>query len=192
MLQPVQIRLAKVSDSAGLAKVQVSSYQTAYRGFLPDAFLDQFSLEEQTQDWLDLLAQPDHDPLYVVVDSDDQVLGYALGRRLMSEPFDCELRSLHVLKEYQRQGYGRALIAAIARHYADAGCKSLILWTMKGNTARVMYEKLGGELIDEKTDVWDDGTQVIEVAYGWQDIQALIQATRCDFPFLLQFCKILH
>jgi ribosomal protein S18 acetylase RimI-like enzyme len=166
----MQIRPAKVDDSAGLAKVQVDSYQIAYSGLLPASFFDGLTYEGQTQDWVELLSQANHDPLYVAVDDENRVLGYALGRTLTDEKFDCELQALHVLKDHQRQGYGTALMSAIARHYADAGCKSILLWTLKNNSARMMYEKLGGELVGEKTDTWEDGTQITEVAYGWSDI----------------------
>ena len=171
----MQIRLAKTEDSAGLAKVQVDSYQIGYRGLLPDAFLDQFTYEEQTQDWIELLSESQTEPLYVAVDSENQVLGYALGRTLENEKYDCELRAVHVLKAHQRQGIATALFSATAKHYADIGCQSIMLWTMKKNSARAMYEKLGGKLVDEKTDTWDDGTQITEVAYGWENIQDLIR-----------------
>ena len=171
----MQIRRAKKEDSAGLAKVQVDSYQIGYRGLLPDDFLDQFTYDEQTQDWIELLSELEQDPLYVAIDSENQVLGYALGRILHNENFDCELRAVHVLKAYQRQGIATALASAIAKHYADLGYSSLMLWTMQKNSARAVYEKLGGKLVDEKTDTWDDGTQITEVAYGWENIQDLIQ-----------------
>ena len=167
------IRPAQIDDSPGLADVQVASYQTAYKEFLPDDWLAQFTIEEQTQDWRDILADPQHDPLFVAVDETGKVVGYALGKRLEQGAFDCELVAMHVLAAYQRQGIGRALMTAIARHFADAGCTSLILWTIVGNSARAMYEKLGGALGGEKIVPIDDDTTIIEVAYGWSDIQQL-------------------
>ena len=173
----MQIRLARISDAPGLAKVQVNSYRTAYRGLLPQVYLDQFSYEAETQDWINLLSKDAPDPLYVADDDADRVLGYALGRSLTDGDFDCELRALHVRKSHQRQGIGTALVAAIATHFAEAGATSLTLWTMKANPSRAMYEKLGGVVVDEQTRVWDDGTSFTEVAYGWPDIRALIDAT---------------
>lgn len=170
----MHIRLAQVDDSAGLAKVQVDSYLIGYRGLVPDSFFEGMTYEEQTREWIDLFLESKLDPLYVAVDDANHILGYALGRFLIKENFDCELRALHVLRDYQRQGYGTALISAIAKHYANAACKSLLLWTLKGNSARAMYEKLGGTLAGEKIYTLDNGTEFAEVAYGWSDINVLI------------------
>jgi ribosomal protein S18 acetylase RimI-like enzyme len=171
----VNIRLAKVEDSAGIAKVQIDSYRIGYRGLVPDHFYAHMTIEEQTQDWIDILSKANPNPLYVAVDDENHVLGYALGRLLTDEKFDCELSALHILKDHQRQGHGTALMSAIAKHYTDAGHTSLVLWTIKGNSARAMYEKLGGKLAGEKTYSLDADTELTEVAYGWQDMKILIR-----------------
>lgn len=168
------IRLAVIDDSAGIAKVQLASYRIGYHGLVPDHFYAHMTVEEQTQEWVDLLSKAHPDPLYVVIDDENHVLGYALGRLLSDEKFDCELSALHVLKDHQRQGLGTALMSAIAKHYAHAGSKSLMLWTIKGNSARAMYEKLGGKLVGEKTYRLDESTELTEVAYVWLDIKTLI------------------
>ncbi len=168
------IRPATIEDGAGIAKVQIDSYRIGYHGLVPDNFYAHMTVEEQTQDWIDLLSKEDHDPLYVAVDNESRVLGYAVGRLLTDEKFDCELSALHVLKDHQRQGHGTALMSAIAKYYTDAGHASLMLWTIKGNSARAMYEKLGGELVGEKTYPLDEDTELTEVAYGWADMRILI------------------
>jgi hypothetical protein len=75
-----QIRDAQVSDAAGLAKVQVDSYRTAYAGILPDDYLAHFTYEEQTQDWRDLIAAGGSNILLVAPDASGEVVGYALAR----------------------------------------------------------------------------------------------------------------
>ena len=62
-----------------------------------------------------------------------------------------------------------------ARMLREAGCPSIMLWTLGPNPARAWYERLGGRLLSEKP--WDGneefGLTVTEVAYGWPDIDAL-------------------
>jgi GNAT superfamily N-acetyltransferase len=144
---------------------------------LPDAYLDQFTYEEETQDWMNLLSKVDHDVVYVAVDDADHILGYALGRSLADSGFDCELLALHVLKDHQRQGIGTALVSVMASHYADTGCASLMLWTLEHNPVRAMYETWGGEVVNRRSEMWDEGTQITEVAYGWSDIRSLIRSS---------------
>ena len=39
------IRLATLEDARKIAEIQVASWQVAYRGILPDEFLDQMNVE---------------------------------------------------------------------------------------------------------------------------------------------------
>jgi len=177
----IATRLAIPTDSPRLAKIQVDSYQIGYRGLLPDAFLDEFTYDEQTQDWHDILSDPTYnmqtDPIYVAINFEGIIMGYAMGRVLDDAPCECELRAMHVLKAFQRQGVGTTLIHARAQHFANMGYTSIMLWTLHNNPARAFFEKIGGQLIQEKTDTWDDGTQVTEIAYAWQNIADLIAKT---------------
>ncbi len=61
----MRIRLATPGDATGLARVQITSYRTAYASLLPASWLRQFSLEEQTQDWRDLLTTDNDEIVYV-------------------------------------------------------------------------------------------------------------------------------
>ena len=173
----MNIRHATLEDSAGIARVQVDSYRTAYAGIFPQSYLEQFTYEEQTQDWCDLLSVESADVLYVAETDTGEIVGYALGRPEPDEfpPYESELVAVHVRRAYQRQGIGRRLIAAVAAHLQREGCGSLMLWTLAQNPSRALYERLGGQLIGEKA--WggneDFGVDVWEVAYGWSSIAPL-------------------
>jgi len=144
----MQIRQAKVKDSAGLARVQVDSYQTAYAGLLPQPYLDRFTCTEQEQDWRDLLSCELNDIVYVAETDAGEIVGYALGRPGVSDvsPYDGELVALHVRRSHQRRGIGRRLVAAIAAQLQRRGCTSLMLWVLGENSSRLFYERLGGSV----------------------------------------------
>lgn len=164
------IRKAAIEDSEALAHIQVDSYRSAYGGILPDDYLAQFTYEEQTQDWRDLLAMPLGDVVLVAVDN-EQVVGYALGRPKGQFGYDCELVAIHIPVTNRRQGVGRKLMATMARYFHEQGHRSLILWTFHQNqNARAVYEHLGGVYVDKKQ--WQD-SDLYEIAYGWQTIQDL-------------------
>lgn len=173
----MQIRKAIVADCPGIARVQVDSYRSAYAGLLPQRYLDQFSYEEEAQDWRNLLSSSTQDCLYVAVTEADEVIGYALGRPLGSQAsaYTCELVALHVRKAYQRQGVGRGLVAAIANHLYQQGCSSLCLAVLRGNPASAFYEHLGGHRIGEQAIKLGDEITAVEVVYGWQDITQLLR-----------------
>ncbi len=171
----MHIREAQIEDSAGIARVQVDSYRTAYAGLLPQWFLDHFTYEEQTQDWRDLMSAEARDLLYVALADSGEVAGYALARPTASEqaPGEGELVALHVHRTQQGRGLGRALIAAAAEGLRQRGSTSLMLWVLEGNTrARAIYEHLGGRLGGEQYfDI--DEFRAKEVAYRWPDISVL-------------------
>jgi len=173
-----QIRKATAGDSAGLARVQVDSYRTAYAGLLPAEYLARFSYEEQEQDWRRWMHEHPEDVLLVAVGEEQEVAGYALGRPGPAgiAGFDSELIALHVRGLLQRQGLGRRLVAAAAGELKQRGCRSVMLWVLEGNPARGFYERLGGRLLGRQTVTLDEGVRAVEVAYGWADIESLCRA----------------
>jgi ribosomal protein S18 acetylase RimI-like enzyme len=174
----LKIREARIEDSAGLARVQVDSYRTAYVGILPDEYLAHFTYEDQEQDWRDLLASETSDILLLLTEAHDGgIAGYALGRLGASDiaPYESELVSLHVRHPLQKHGIGCALVAAMAERFRTQGCSSLMLWVAKENvSARRFYERLGGQSIGEHTiDLGEGDVKLTEVAYGWPDTGSL-------------------
>ncbi len=167
----MRIREATIGDSAGIARVQVDSYRTAYAGIFSQAYLDQFSYEEQEEDWRDWIATRPEDLLYVAELATGEIVGYALARPgpCGVPPYDSELVALHVRGTHQRQGLGRALVAAAAEELARQGSRSMMLWVMRASKSRGFYERLGGQLLNEKQ---MSGGQP-EVAYGWLAIEDL-------------------
>lgn len=170
----MRTRYAIPGDSAALATIQITSYRTAYAAVMPASYLEQFSHVEESQDWYELLTNATTDLLYVAELDDHQVVGYALGRHgpIVGYSYTSELVALHVLPTFHRRGIGRQLFAAIVTAMRQHGADSLLLWTLAANPLRQWYERLGGQFVAEQLlDI--DGVDVIEVAYGWPDIDQL-------------------
>jgi len=49
------VRRAVAGDAQAIAKVQVKGWHAAYRGLVPDAFLDTFTIKARTARWIELL-----------------------------------------------------------------------------------------------------------------------------------------
>ena len=171
----VLIRAATIDDCASIARVQVDSYRTAYAGILPQAYLDHFTYEEQTQDWRDLLSSGSHDILLVAQPDSGEIAGYALGRSGGDiQPFESELVALHVRRSHQRQGLGQQLFTVCAQQLWHKGCTSMMLWVLAQNPARAFYEHLGGRLIGTRqVDLGAGDVVATEVAYGWVNIEKI-------------------
>ena len=172
----MKIREATITDSPELARIQVDSYRTAYAGFFPQAYLDHFSYEEQTQDWQDLLSSESKDLLFVAENEPGDIVGYALAKA-ETDPeagYDSSLVAIHVHYSQQKKGFGRHLLIAVVSSLQAQGCTSLWLSTLLGNPAQAWYERLGGVPFGEVRYKVDE-TEVVEIKYGWSDITVLAQ-----------------
>ena len=58
-MQTAVIRKATVDDAYGIASVHVRSWQVAYRGHMPDDFLDRLDVEKRMNMWRALTQDSD-------------------------------------------------------------------------------------------------------------------------------------
>jgi GNAT superfamily N-acetyltransferase len=171
------IREAEVGDAEAIARVHVESWRTTYSGIIPDDHLAQLSHERRAQMWRNNVAKRTRQEcVYVAEDENGAVVGFAAGgpERAGDPLYRGEIYAIYMLKKFQRRGIGRRLIAAIARRLLQAGFESMRIWVLAKNPSRGFYEALGGELLSEKGIAIGD-TKLIEVAYGWKDLRALLR-----------------
>jgi GNAT superfamily N-acetyltransferase len=172
----VQIRLAQLADIGGIARVHVDTWRASYRGIIPDAHLDSLSYEQREQRWRDNFAGAGPDVfMYVAADDDNRIVGFASGgpERDGDPTYQGELYALYLLPSYHRRGIGRELTHTVAHHLAKQGRSSMLVWVLAQNPARKFYEVLGGQYLYDKS-VTIGGAELIEVAYGWLDLDVLI------------------
>ncbi len=166
----VYIRAAVPTDAATLARLQVDSYRRAYRGLLPDAFLQRFTVEEQQADWRVMLPSEAGEAVLLATTETDEALGYAMARvpRAMAPGGEGELVSLHVRSDSQGGGVGKALFEAASAWLAGEGCRSMIVWVLDGNPAAAFYEHLSGTAAGRHVIGLGEGdVRAIEVAFRW-------------------------
>jgi ribosomal protein S18 acetylase RimI-like enzyme len=176
---PVQIRPARPDEAARIAAVHDACWRATYRDMMPAAITARFTIARRTALWERMLsAPPERRCAYIAEDEDAGIVGCAWGGREESgDPvYQGELAGIYLLPAYQHRGLGRALIRTVAACLQGRGYASLLLWALTDNArARRFYEHLGGTLLRERDAAMDGGT-ISEVAYGWADIRALIDA----------------
>lgn len=143
-------------------------------GIVPDEHLANLSYERCQASWVECLSDPqDQTHAFVAEAPAGQIVAIASGGPLRDvlPGFDGELYVLYVLKAFQGMGYGRLLVAQVARDLASRGYHSLVIWVLKDNPACRFYERLGGRRIAEKV-VEIGGKGLLDVAYAWADLAA--------------------
>ncbi len=182
----IHIRVADVSDAAGIARVHCMTWKEAYRGILDEAYLENLSQQRLTARWRATLE-------HRADDLDEQVFVAVQGRTIIGfltvgasreafAPWDSEIGMIYVLKEQRGAGIGRVLMKAAADHSIRRGMFSTGLWVLRDNGGgRDFYETLGGEPRGRKSDTV--GGQFVQlVAYWWSDVATL--ADRSTTPIL--------
>ncbi len=181
----ITLRPANPADAAGIAQVRVDAWRATYRGLIPDAYLAAMKVEESTALWDKVLTAAPNSTNTFVAEIDGHVAGFASGH-MLAEPkhaMDAELGAVYLVREAQRAGLGRRLVAAVAAAQRAHGATGLIVWVIAGNKpARAFYEALGAEQLIEQPFTWD-GMDLIEVGYGFSDLPALIAAGGAEPQF---------
>jgi GNAT superfamily N-acetyltransferase len=137
------VREAVPDDAEAIARVQVETWQTTYRGVVSDAYLDGMDVAERAARWRD---RPDGRRAYVAEDNGVVVGFVAFGpcRDADASVRVGELYAIYVLPEWWRHGIGRALHGACVKDLRRSGFGEARLWVLEANpTARLFYEHLG-------------------------------------------------
>lgn len=142
-------------DFRAVAQVYADSWKHAYKGLVPQRYLDKLSPES----WLGLLrASPESNWIAL---EDERIIGAAFvsfARDEQREGFG-EIVSLYLLPEATGKGYGRLLWQAAVEQCRQQGLRGVCLWVLTGNeracrfyqhmgmqpTGRTKTEPIGGE-----------------------------------------------
>jgi len=171
-----RIRDTRPADAAGIARVHVDTWRTAYRGIVSEGHLQSLSCETSAKRHQERLTRQAETGLVsmVAVWEGGEIVGFvnAGAERKGISGFDAEVYAVYVLEAYQGKGVGRALLAGAARELARAGFSSVILWALEANAARGFYEALGGAFVKADT-IEIGGEKLPVVSYGWPDLGSL-------------------
>ncbi|MER6714493.1 GNAT family N-acetyltransferase [Streptomyces sp. NPDC006129] len=160
-----------LSDCDRVAEIRVRGWQHAYRGMIPQSYLDGLSVAEDAERHRTRLARADGRVVNLVAeDTRGEVVGWAChGPYREGEVLtdDAELYAVYVHPDHLGQGAGQALLAESLTRCAAAGHGRLLLWVLKENArARRFYERAGfrADGAEEPFDV--EGVAVPEVRYS--------------------------
>ena len=146
----MRIRDATIADARAIVEVYIRSWQAAYRGLMPDDFLDSLSVEDREQEWRSWLASQPTRQWCLVAEDDGKVLGFVRFGPSRDEeaPEDAgEVYAIYVLPEAFGTGTGRELFAHANRILRERGFAAATLWVLEANErARRFYEAAGWRL----------------------------------------------
>ncbi|MGC9495779.1 N-acetyltransferase family protein [Streptomyces sp. WG7] len=157
-------------DCDRVSAIRVRGWQTAYRGLVPQPYLDGLDVSEDAERRRDFLTRaPDGVVNLVAEDDTGQVVGWACHGPYRSgepHPADAELYALYVDTACFGTGVGQALLRESVRRSKAAGHARMLLWVLEGNArARRFYERAGFRADGAEEPFEVEGVSVPEVRY---------------------------
>jgi ribosomal protein S18 acetylase RimI-like enzyme len=186
-MQGTVIRAARVEDAAQIAVVHVRSWQSAYRGLLPQAYLDELDPAQRVGRWERYLTEVDGTTGtevdgttgtevdgttggVLVAEDDRHLIGfisYSQSRDADADPKQVgEVGAIYLLSDAWRNGVGGRLMNAALGRLAEAGFTEATLWVLDSNVRARRFYEAGGWSADGalKSDE-SRGFPIMEVRY---------------------------
>lgn len=144
-----RIRMATRGDARAIAEVQVASWHTFYRGLMPDAKLDAFTLEAREAAWREILAGESRSRT-TVLEREHVVAFASVGPSRHLEGWG-EIWALYAHPDAVGTGAGRALCEEGLSHLAERGFSRIMLWVLEGNVRAIRFYEAAGFHLDGGT-----------------------------------------
>ncbi|WP_030742755.1 GNAT family N-acetyltransferase [Streptomyces sp. NRRL S-31] len=163
-----RIRPMTLADCERVSEIRVRGWRHAYRGLVPQPYLDRLDVTADAERRRARFARGDGPVENLVAERAGRVVGWAAHgpyRDGEGHTADAELYAVYVDPAHLGGGIGRALLAASLERCA--GRPRMLLWVLKGNApARRFYERAGFRA-DGAEEVFEaDGVSVPEVRYA--------------------------
>jgi ribosomal protein S18 acetylase RimI-like enzyme len=157
----VELRDARRGDEPAVAELHVRSWQEAYRGLMPDEFLDRLDPRDRAERYgFESSEKGAPTTVLAIVGGEERFAGFVTfgASRDGDLPDHGEIAALYVDPDRYGGGIGRLLMAEARRRLIDLEYTEAFLWVLQGNDrARGFYESEG----------WSpDGSSRIEEPYG--------------------------
>ena len=165
----LRVREMTFADCDRVAEIRIRGWQSAYRGLMPQPYLDALSVTEDAERRRDRFRQSDGSVVNLVAEQDGELFGWAAHGPYRGGEVriaDAELYAIYVDPGRYGAGIGHTLLQESVRRCTAAGHDRMYLWVLKGNArARAFYERAGfrPDGAEEPFDV--DGAPVPEVRY---------------------------
>ncbi|MCB9597812.1 MAG: GNAT family N-acetyltransferase [Sandaracinaceae bacterium] len=145
------MRAADRADADELASVHLESWRWAYRGLLPDSYLNRLRQDELAARWWRRLAAPDLEEAILVLEHEGRVGGFVTFGPRRDDPswlgYSGEIHMLYLAPELVGHGYGQQLIQSAFEDLARYRCHWVVVWVLsKNERARRFYERAGMRL----------------------------------------------
>jgi len=142
----MSIRTATLEDIKDIATIHVITWQVAYKGLIPQSYLDNLSIAKREQAWSNILNNSKTHT--IVQEINGTVVGFADFGHTRDEDKNFnvtgEITSIYLDPKYWRKGLGTELFQFILEDMKNKEFTQVTLWVLDTNqAARSFYQKMG-------------------------------------------------
>lgn len=170
----LRLRTATAGDAPEVTALHVASWRDAYRGMLPDDFLDTGLEPEAARHWQQLLGVPRRSVVVVLAMLGAGPAGFVA---MLRRDLTAHVENLHVRPGLRGAGIGRALLAHAARRMHHRGCRDVALDVFARNAGAIRFCTALGAVIGPEEPGLAFGQPVLQRRCAWPDIGLLVAAT---------------
>jgi GNAT superfamily N-acetyltransferase len=140
----LSLRQATADDIPLIAKMHAQSWASAYRGMLPDTYLDHDIREERAAYWQSRIVELETGVIHVLIaELDIEPAGFVCMIR-PNEHGSVEVDNLHALPQHKEAGAGTAMLAAAQQWARGHHASGMHLGVLEANLAAIgFYESRG-------------------------------------------------
>lgn len=152
-----EVKKMRSDYSKNFGYVIYTAWEETYRGLMPDSILNNRSMEK----WVDMAHKNPKNKYIAKVDNKIVgIIGFLpQARDFVTDKNSGEIVALYVLKEYQNQGVGKALMNKALNDIAKS---KVTLFVLKGNENAIgFYKHMGFEFTGKE--IFDNGLTELEM-----------------------------
>ena len=167
----VSVRPARPGDAPAIARVQATTWRTAYRDVLPADVLDSWDDDAVAASWHSAItAPPTPAHLVLVAVEGADVVGFAAVAPGAGAA-EAEMGPLLVEPRWGRRGHGSRLLAAVTDLVATDGRTTLHAWLLESDRASAAFLESAG---------WAEDGWARTLETGAEPLRELRWSTRLD------------
>jgi GNAT superfamily N-acetyltransferase len=162
------VREARLGDAEAIARAHTQSWQTSYRGILPESVLDRIDVGQRAESRRRILENAGIFQLVAYDVTHGDIVGFCdAGRARRHVPYAGEVYALYLVQHAKLHGLGREMLERSQAWFAANNRRSMIIWVLEHNQhARGFYAAMGGRP-GPTTRSTVGGFPVTEVSYVW-------------------------
>jgi GNAT superfamily N-acetyltransferase len=168
------VRPARVSDAEEIARIQLTTWRTAFSGFIPTSVMDGLDAAWVATRWEEACASPPS-PLhrvFVAVEQDESdrsrlwTVGFAAvgAGEEDDDPAAGAVTELLVEPRFARRGHGSRLLSAAVAHWQEHRLATAYAWSFTRDAASLnFYRSAGWDTDGTRRSLDMDGTPVSQL-----------------------------